>query len=98
MTLSSVRIATQDPVRLIRRLCKHWAHKFPVTLDEQRGEIQLSYGHCLLQAGEGELQVRLQAHDAEQLPRFQQVVADHLQRMAGDETLEFAWQAEGRPA
>lgn len=48
-------------------------------------------GRCLLQAGDGQLEVRLQASDTEQIQRFQQVVAEHLQRMAGDETLDFAW-------
>ncbi|GAB3483049.1 DUF2218 domain-containing protein [Azotobacter salinestris] len=91
MTVSSAWIASQDPPRLIRRLCKHWAHKFPVSLDERRGEIQLPLGRCLLQVGDGQLEVCLQASDAEQIQRFQQVVAEHLQRMAGDETLDFAW-------
>ncbi|SFB33770.1 DUF2218 domain-containing protein [Azotobacter beijerinckii] len=96
MRVSSARVATQDPARLIRRLCKHWAHKFPVSFDERQGEIQLPPGRCLLQAGDGQLEVRLQASDAEQIQRLQQVVAEHLQRMAGDETLDFAW-SDGEP-
>lgn len=91
MSVSSVRIATQDPSRLIRRLCKHWAHKYPVSFDERQGEIQLALGHCLLRAGDGLLDVRLQASDAGQAPFFRQVVAEHLQRMAGGETLDFVW-------
>lgn len=98
MIVSSTRVATQNPARLIRRLCRHWAHKFPVSLDEQQGEIHLSLGDCLLQAGAGELLVRLQSDDAEQFAYFQTVVADHLQRMAGDEELVFKWQAGGSPA
>ncbi|MFC2970727.1 DUF2218 domain-containing protein [Azotobacter bryophylli] len=98
MTVSSARIASQDPARLIRRLCRHWAHKFPVSLDERQGDIRLPLGDCLLQAGEGQLLVRLRAEDAGQVAQFQTVVADHLQRMAGDEALVFAWQAEARPA
>ncbi len=91
MSVSYARIATQDPSRLIRRLCKHWAHKFPVSFDERQGEIQLPLGCCLLRAEDNQLKVCLKASDLAQVQRFRQVVVEHLQRMAGDETLDFAW-------
>jgi len=80
---SSARIATQAPARLIRRLCRHWAHKFPVDLDERQGEIQLPLGRCLLAAGDGLLEVHLQASDTERMQHLRQVIAEHLPRMAG---------------
>ena len=92
MLVSTAQIATENPQRLITRLCKHWGHKFPVSHDERQGEIELSLGHCLLKVHENGLQVRLQAADEEQIQRLQQVVADHLERMASGETLVFNWQ------
>jgi hypothetical protein len=91
MLVSTAQIVTDNPQRLIRRLCKHWSHKFPVSFDEQQGEIELSLGHCLLKAQEGGLQVRLQAAEDEQILRLQTVVGDHLQRMAAAPLPEFAW-------
>ena len=92
MLSSSVRIQTSNPSRLIRRLCKHWGHKFEVNFDDQHGRIALGETTCLLEAGEGSLKAELQAADEAQLSRMEGVVADHLQRMATDEAFTFVWQ------
>lgn len=84
-------VATATPSRLINRLCKHWGHKFPVRHDEHEGEIELSIGHCHLGVVEAGLAVSLQAESPEQLQQLQQVVGDHLQRMASGEALSFDW-------
>ncbi len=91
MLVSTALVVTDNPQRLITRLCKHWSHKFPVSFDEQQGEIELSFGHCWLKVRDGGLQVRLQAAEEEQILRLQTVVADHLQRMAAAPLPEFAW-------
>ncbi len=74
MFVSTAQIATDNPQRLITRLCKHWSHKFSVICDEQQGEIELNIGHCLLKALEGGLHVRLQAAEEEQIQHLQTVV------------------------
>ncbi|MBA1279225.1 MULTISPECIES: DUF2218 domain-containing protein [Pseudomonadaceae] len=89
---ATATVATEKPSRLINRLCKHWGHKFPVQHDEQQGEIELPIGNCRLQVAEGGLQVVVEAEDSEQLQKLQQVVADHLERMATGEALSFTWQ------
>ena len=92
MTASTARIATTMPGVLIRRLCKHWGHKFPVTYDEQHGDVSLSKGRCTMKVVDGTLEVRVDVADEADLQHIEQVVAEHLQRMAGKEQLEFAWQ------
>jgi len=89
---AAATVATKNPSRLINRLCKHWGHKFPVQHDEQKGEIELPIGNCRMEAAEGGLQVEVEAEDPEQLQKLQQVVADHLERMATGEALSFTWQ------
>lgn len=89
---ATATVATEKPSRLINRLCKHWGHKFPAHHDEHKGEIELPIGNCRLQVAEGGLQVVLEAENTEQLQKLQQVVVDHLERMATGETLSFAWQ------
>lgn len=90
MSTSSAQIQTQNPARLMTRLCKHWGHKFPVKHDEQQGEIELPMGVCRLRCTDL-LLVELEG-DHEQMTQFQQVVADHLLRMAGKEKLVIEWQ------
>lgn len=87
---STVAIQTQQPERLMKRLCKHWGHKFPVQLEEQQASIELPMGICRMLCTDI-LRVELQS-DAEQMPTMQQVVADHLQRMASSEELVIDWQ------
>lgn len=89
---ATATVATENPSRLINRLCKHWGHKFPVQHDEQKGEIELPIGNCRLQVTEGGLQVVVEAEEPEQLQKLKQVVADHLERMATGEALSFTWQ------
>ena len=87
---ASATIETDNPQRLMTRLCKHWAHKFPVDVSDATGKIELPMGVCQMTCTEV-LTVDLEG-DAEQMPRFQQVVADHLHRMASKETLAIEWQ------
>jgi hypothetical protein len=81
-----------DPARLIRRLCKHWSHKYPVQFDDTKGVIELPAARVTLRAvAANRLAVTLENADAEVPPRLLGVVAEHLQRMAGEETLALQW-------
>ena len=94
--ISTATITTVEPARIILRLAKHWGHKWPVQYDEQQGRIELAMGVVLLRAGEGELAVRLEAVPDADMDRFEQVVAEHAQRMARGET--YVWQWTRQPA
>lgn len=89
---SVARIQTEKPQRLMTRLSKHWAHKLPVELSGDKSTIELPMGVCRMACTDG-LQVELQADD-EHMPQLQQVVADHLLRMASGEPLVIEWQSE----
>jgi len=97
MPHSFADITSEDPARLLRRLCNHWQHKFEI---ERRDEQ-----HALIPMGEfgtteltimtpGILHVQAQHTDSEQLPRLKQVIENHLQRFTRDETLLFDWHDE----
>lgn len=73
----------------MNRLCKHWAHKLPVSLSSDKGEIELPIGVCRLHCTDL-LTVELSS-DVEQMPKLQEVVSDHLLRMAGKETIVIKW-------
>lgn len=91
MRESRTQVATANAERLIKRLSNHWRHKFPVDTDSQGARIEFPNGVCGLQSVDGGLAVSLQVTEEDQLSHMQTVVADHLQRMAGDEPLTFNW-------
>lgn len=90
MLVSTAQIQTTDPQRLMKRLCKHWGHKFPVEAGAQESTITLPLGICRMLCADI-LRVELQS-DEQQMPTLQQVVADHLQRMASSQELVIEWQ------
>ena len=89
MLTSSATIQTQNPQQIMNRLCKHWAHKLPVTLSVDQGVIELPMGICQMHCTDV-LTVTLKS-ETEQMSKLQEVVSDHLLRMAGKETLIIEW-------
>ncbi|AYC32343.1 DUF2218 domain-containing protein [Pseudomonas cavernae] len=90
MTVYDAYVNCANPARLMTRLCRHWGHKFTVELDEGRGAVEFPNGRCEFVSEVGLLQVSLRMPEDNQA-RMQQVVAEHLQRMAGDEPLVIEW-------
>jgi uncharacterized protein len=84
-------VRTAAASRYLQQLCKHWSHKFPVEFTPTHGEIRLPSGPCVLDAGADTLTVSLSSADAANLPRFQDVVEEHIKRFAFRETLTFPW-------
>jgi hypothetical protein len=89
---SRAEIATPQASRYLQQLCKHFAHKLPVTHDAESGRIAFSVGLCDLLASEGRLRLDCTSPDAEQLHRLEDVVARHLIRFAFREGLRIVWQ------
>ena len=92
MTLTATtHVPTATPGRYIGRLCKHFAHKIPVSLDELQGRIEFDFGLALLQAENDGLRLTVQSPDQEQLDKLKQVVASHFERFAWQEALSLDW-------
>ena len=92
-----VTVRELGPARLIDRLANHWSHTFEIERSEGRASIPFPSATCLLQVRDGRLSARLEADDDATLDRMQDVVADHLQRMARGEALSIAWTRQGEP-
>lgn len=84
-------IRSEHASKYLQQLCKHFAHRRPVTFDPQSGEIDFSTGQCRLRAEEGVLHLALTAPDAAHMEQLQDVVVRHLVRFAFRETLEVRW-------
>lgn len=88
---ASAHVTTDTPARYISRLCKHFAHKIPVSFDEQQGRIEFSVGLALLQADAQGLTLRVESTSSEDLEKLQNVVASHFERFAWQEALQLEW-------
>jgi uncharacterized protein len=85
--------ATPDASRIIRRICKHWGHKYPVQCDDAAGVIQLGDVRVSLSATPDSLLITLENPVADVPQRLTGVVSEHLQRMAGEPLLDVKWTA-----
>lgn len=94
-TKSVVRgqVVTKDAERYLRRLCKHWTHKFTIAFSSTVGHIQF-FEHSLvdLRAEEGILRVQVTSVDHDEARKIAQIVEDHVVRFGHNETLEFTWE------
>ena len=91
MAKSQATVSTESGESYIKRLCKHWSHKFQTRIEGPHGEVQFGEGQRLLfQAEATTLEIIITAPE-ENLAKLESVVASHLERFATKETLEFAW-------
>lgn len=89
---SNATIATEQASRYLQQLCKHFAHKLPVTFDPHAGEIAFSIGDCRLTAESDALRIVLTAASHEDMEQLKDVVVRHLVRFAFREELQVDWQ------
>lgn len=88
---STADVATASASRYLQQLCKHFAHKRPVTFTPDQGQVSLSSGECRLAADGDVLKLSLEAADDVQLVQLQDTVQRHLVRFAFRETLAIDW-------
>jgi hypothetical protein len=79
---------TASAPRYMAQLCKHFAHKLPVKLNERDGQMVFSVGICDVVAEETGLRMQASAKDEAGLQQVQSVVIRHLQRFAFREMTE----------
>ncbi len=92
---ASAHVSTDTPARYISRLCAQFAHKIPVSFDEQQGRIEFAFGLALLQVDALGLTLRVESHNSDDLEKMQGVVASHFERFAWQEALSLDWQSAG---
>lgn len=91
-TRAHAEIATPAASRYLQQLCKHFAHKLPVSFDSAAGKISFSIGDCDLSADGERLRLDLTSPDGSQMTQLKDVVIRHLVRFAFREDLAIAWQ------
>jgi hypothetical protein len=92
MTLTtSAHVTTATPARYISRLCKHFAHRVPVSFDEKQGRIEFDLGLGLLHAEGDGLTLAVESQSPEGLERLKEIVGSHFVRVAWQEELQLEW-------
>jgi hypothetical protein len=92
MTQSHAEIATPRASRYLQQLCKHFAHKLPVSFDPTAGKISFAIGDCALRVDGERLHLNLTSPDGMQMTQLKDVVVRHLLRFAFREEMAIAWQ------
>jgi uncharacterized protein len=85
-------MATPNAGKYLFKLCKHFARKVPVTMDEHNGEVDFGYGFATLRASETSLYFEARASQQAGLEQVQSVLVSHLELMTRAEPLVVEWQ------
>lgn len=91
MHSSTASLASPESARLIKRLCAHWGHKFAIDSTAERSLINLGDSQCRLTGDDSSLHIQLHCPDPATSSRMQQVVFEHLARMAKHELAQPNW-------
>ena len=91
MTNGIARVETERASIYLQQLCKHFAHKLPVTFTPEQGQITFSLGICRLEAGNGVLTLGAEAEDTARLTQLQGVIDKHLLRFAFRDPPKIEW-------
>lgn len=93
MNQSVAEIATDRASIYLQQLCKHFAHKLPVTFTPEQGTIPFSVGTCRLEAGGGTLTLRVAAETPELVVQVEGIVERHLVRFAFSDPPKIVWRS-----
>lgn len=91
--VATARVPTEKASRYLQQLCKHFAHKLPVTFDEHAGSISFSIGECALAADADTLTITATAPVEGDMDQLKDVIVRHLVRFAFREDLQVEWEA-----
>jgi hypothetical protein len=94
MATSTTTVPTENGWKYLQQLCKHWAHKIEVNLDEQNQKAVVKFPEAIasMHCDATSLTVLIETEDAAKLETYQGVVASHLDRFAFREApLPFEW-------
>lgn len=82
-----------DPMRLIRRLCKHWAHKITTEYSDHEGSVDFGDQKLAkLYANDGTITIKISTPTQADLETIQDVVERHVIRMIPEEEItEIEW-------
>ena len=94
MAQATTTVPTENGWKYLQQLCKHWAHKLEVELDEEnrKAVVKFPEARASMQSDASSLSVLIETEDPAKLETYQGVVGSHLDRFAFREApLPFDW-------
>ena len=88
-------VDTENAEAYLGSLCRHFARRVPATLVGRQGVIDFRFGRCRIAVGAGQLRLHVELADPRQVDSAEQLLSDHLLRLARDESLRVHWQRHG---
>ena len=88
-------VVTENGESYLGSLCRHFARRVPVTLVGRQGAIDFRFGRCRITADMGQLRLHVELADPQQVDSAEQLLSEHLLRIARDESLRVHWLRHG---
>ncbi len=88
---TEAQVTTTSAQVYLRKLCRHFAHKVPATLTGDQGIIEFPFGRCRIDTRPEQIGFSIDVAQPGQLATAEQVVTDHLLRMARGDDLFLHW-------
>ena len=90
MTTEAI-VKTEFGALYLKKLCRHFAHKIPATISGSQGRIEFPFGPCRINVNDEQMHLHIEVDDAAEMDRAEQVVAEHLIRMANKDEPTVKW-------
>jgi hypothetical protein len=84
-------VATQEPVTLLRQLCRAFGGRCEAQFDQDRGYVEFGFGRCELRASRHRLTLTASAWEREDCERIRTLVGRQLERAGRRERLTVLW-------
>lgn len=75
----------------LKKLCRHFARRVPVMMSGTQGRIEFPFGPGRINAEDQQMHLQIEVSDPADIDRAEQIVAEHLIRMAHKEDLTVQW-------
>lgn len=91
MAKTIAKVETQHGAAYAKRLCRHFAHKIPATVEDRHALIEFPFGPCNIDVDDSHMHIVVELSDENMIDRAESVVADHLVRMANKDEPVVNW-------
>ena len=89
---ATANVATPNAGRFVKALSNHFNRKATGSYEGNRGQVIFEFGMAVLEAINGEIQMRVSAESEPNFTRIKNVIGGHLERFAQKEALVVVWQ------
>src|SRR5438477_10189345 len=104
--LGEANVQTTQASEWLAELCRQFQERaaahpelgIEVAWSETGGSVDFGWGRCALHAGPDVLNLRVEADQADDIERLQELVTRHIERLASGEQAAVVWSTSGEPA